>query len=331
MKYFDKIFNKDKIIKKFDKIIVVYENDCIKHEVDEWVKHVGRENLSDILLEIGFNPGDKIYLYSNGRNYFEFYYSVNEENENSRDTIKLTYGTFRDSGYGIIFENDSKMVLYSKNRSNKFEIDTEKIYVSDNIEYTRNYYLEHSVMWFNCYGSDNDYILRLCIFKNLDVDEIFKLDNEMELEEYFNNLKLPCNLVDVYKKIIEICNIDLNEYDSFNLELYKKINRYGREIDSEVISHIKFISGEFKSISYIKDGNMINYNESGNWSYKKIDLDNDVKLSIEVKNNRVDCNINSDKDSEIDSYFRDNIYFDIVNARCEIEDVKKLVKTNFNR
>lgn len=329
MKYLDKIFKRNNEEVK-DKITLVYENDAIVHEVNEWVKHVGREKFSDILMDIGFNAGDTVYLYSNGLCYTEFYYSVNEDNVNTEDTIQISYGTFRNRGASITIENDDKMISYSMKNDNKFELDIEKIYVSDKSEYTRYYHANNSIMWFNTNVDDKDYILRLSIFRNVNEDDILKLDNEMELEKYLCSLVLPCNLVDVFKRICEICKIDLNEYDSFNLELYKKNNRYGRVIDSEIISHIKFINGEFISISYIKDGKKISYKSSGDWSYEMIDDDDLVKLSIEVKNNKVDCKINSNSEGELDDYFQDLLLYDMSEVKSEIRNVKRLVRRNFN-
>lgn len=331
MKLLDKFFKRNKEENKEEnreKVLVVYENDKIENEISEWVKYLERDSISDILLDIGFKDGDTVYLYSNGLSYTEFYYSVNEDKKNIENTIQISYGALKNRGSNITIENENKMMSYAVNNSNKFSLDVEKIYVSDVMEYTRYYYANSSIMWFNSNVGDKDYILKLSIFRNLNEDDILKLDNEIELEKYLCSLSLPCDLIDVFKRICEICNLDLNQYDSFNLELHKKNKRFKNE--SDVISHIKFMNGEFNSLSYIKDGKKIVYNVSGNWSYEMIDEDDLVKLAIEVKNNKVDCKINSNSESELDDYFEDLLIYDVNEVKKEINNVKRLVKSNFN-
>ena len=327
MKFGDNFFKINKEDAK-KRLIVVYENDTIKHEVLEWIKHVGRENFLDILMDIGFKDSDTVYLYSNGLSYTEFYYSVNEDNANTEDKIKIIYGEFGNKGVGITIQNDKVTRHYTLKENNKFELREEEIRLSDKMKYTRHYYANSSVMWFNTNVDDKDYILKLSIFRNVDEDDILKLDNEMELEKYLCSLSLPCNLVDVFKRICEICKVDLNQYNHFGLELHKKNKRFKNE--SDVISDIKFINGEFKSISYIKDGKKINYKSSGDWSYEMIDDDDLVKLSIEVKNNKVDCKINSNSEGELDDYFQDLLLYDMSEVKNEIKNVKRLVRRNFN-
>ena len=300
MKLLDKIFKRYKEENKEDnkeKVLVVYENDKIENEINEWVKYLERDSISDILLEIGFKDGDTVYLYSNGLSYTEFYYSVNKDKKDTKNTIQISYGALKNRGSNITIKNENKMISYAVNNSNKFSLDVEKIYVSDVMEYTRYYYANSSIMWFNSKVGDKDYILKLSIFRKLSEDDILKLDNEMELEKYLCSLSLPCDLIDVFKRICEISKIDLNQYDSFNLELHKKNKKFKNE--SDVISHIKFMNGEFNSLSYIKDGKKINYKSSGDWSYEMIDEDDLVKLAIEVKNNKVDCKIGSNSETLI--------------------------------
>lgn len=331
MKLLDKIFNKNNEDNKKEnktEVFVIYENDKIENEINEWVKYLERDSISDILLEIGFKNGDTVYLYSKGLSYTEFYYSVNEDKKNIENTIQISYGAFKNRGSMITIENENKMMSYAVNNNNKFSLDVEKIYVSDVMEYTRHYYANSSIMWFNSNVDDKDYILKLSIFKNLNEDDILKLDNEIELEKYLCSLSLPCNLIDVFKKICEISKIDLNQYDSFSLSLHKKNKRYQQE--SEVISHIDFMHGEFRSLSYIKEGKKINYKSSGDWSYEMIDEDDLVKLSINVKGDKVDCKINSNSESELDDYFKDLVVYDMGLVKSEINNVKRLVKSNFN-
>jgi len=331
MKLLDKIFKRNKEDNKkenSEKVLVVYENDKIQNEINEWLKYLERDSISDILLEIGFKDGDTVYLYSKGLSYTEFYYSVNEDKKNIENTIQISYGAFMDRGSTISIEKGNVRKCYALKNNNKFEIDIEEIKVSDVMEYTRHYYANSSIMWFNSNVGDKDYILKLSIFRNLNEDDILKLDNEMELEKYLCSLSLPCNLLDVFKRICEICNLDLNQYDHFELELHKKNKRFTNE--SDVISHIKFMNGGFNSLSYIKDGKKIIYNASGNWSYEMIDEDDLVKLAIEVKNNKVDCKINSNSESELDDYFEDLLIYDVNEVKKEINNVKRLVKNNFN-
>ena len=61
-----------------------------------------------------------------------------------------------------------------------------------------------------------------------------------------------------------------------------------------------------------------------------IDEDDLVKLAIEVKNNKVDCKINSNSESELDDYFKDLVVYDMSLVKNEINDVKRLVRVNFN-
>lgn len=332
MKYLDKIkkmLGRETLAKKDNVPIVIYENEDIEKECDEWVEYLKIDSFGSVLLDIGFKSSDCVYLYDNGHNDLEFYYSVNSQEVNHDNKLHFSYGAFKDRGAQITIENGNKSISYARKSNNKFEIDLEEIKVSDVIKYTRHYYSSGSIVWFNSKFDDKDYELKLSIFRNFNNDEIFRLDNESELEKYLCSLELPVAILDVFKKICEICKIDLSMYDSFNLELHKKNKRFRNE--SDVISHIKFMHGEFSSLSYIKDNKKINLKSSGDWSYEMLDDDNLAKLSIDVKNDNITCNIASNNDGEIDDYFKYFALYDINSARSEIENAKKLVKNLFNR
>ena len=85
--------------------LVVYENGIIRKEISNWVKFFGAKSFRQVLLDIGFNESDVVYIYGRNSDTLEYYYSVNDREINPNNYIKISYGAFLDRGSTIDIYN----------------------------------------------------------------------------------------------------------------------------------------------------------------------------------------------------------------------------------
>ena len=98
------------------------------------------------------------------------------------------------------------------------------------------------------------------------------------------------------------------------------------------VSNAEFLelrNGEFREIKITRDGKRICLNSNGVWEYENINADFLVRFSINSSGNNVSYKV-SGNDKFIDSYTLGLLKSDISNARGDIEDTKKLVRSMFN-
>ena len=89
---------------------------------------------------------------------------------------------------------------------------------------------------------------------------------------------------------------------------------------------ISLKNGIVNDFSITKDGKRIYVSNNGDWSYDMIDLDL-VSFSLESKNQKINCIVSSNSNSELDNYTDSLIKYDISTARKEVEDTKVLVRS----
>ena len=304
---------------------VVYENNGIKREILEWVKFLGGEKFEQVLLDIGFNKDDIVYLYEKNNN-LEYCYSVNEDEKNTNNFIKLSFGAFMDRGSSIDIWNNEGYKNYSfvednfDNEKRIFKLSINEKKISRDISYRR--YFDSYYALFEIKNKDYKFEFIVSNYSN-DKENIIKLDNEDKLEEYLVNLIFPVDIIDVYKNIVDICNLDVSKYQSFEIKIIpSKVGKKGDMIELK--------DGEFIQINMTKNGKRICLNKNDVWSYEMVDDDSLAKFSMFYSNNNVSYNISSKNNGEMNEYVESLLEYDISMARSEVDDVKKLVRMLFN-
>lgn len=307
--------------------LIVYENDKIRKEIYEWVKFIGAKSFRQILLDIGFKESDVVYIYNKINSNLEYYYSVNNDRINKSNYIKLSYGCFMDRGSVINIYNGDMHKNYEFIDNNfdsdkkNFMLSTEKKKISFDKYYERYYY--SNMAYFVV--EDRNYKFIFC-FGNIsgrdDVNAIV-LDNVDKLREYLCNLEFPVDVIEVYKNIINICDIDVRKYDFFDIKcIPSKVGSKG-----DVLSLRR---GELSEIKITRDGKRICLNCNDVWEYENINDAFLVRFSMNSSNNNVGYKVSGVNDKGIDSYTLGLLKSDISVARSEIEDTKKLVRSLIN-
>jgi len=330
MKEFIKdIFNKgEKFDDKKNYPLVVYENDVIRKHIHEWVKFLGAKSFRQILLDIGFSESDVIYIYNKINSNLEYYYSVNGREINLDNYIKLSYGCFMDRGSTIDIYNGDNYRDYEF-IDNNFGTDKNSFMLSideKNIDidgkcYVRKYY--PNMASFEIKDKEYEFIFDFGNVGRINDTDVLKVNNEDRLCDYLCNLEFPVDVIDVYKNIVNICDMDFSKYTFFEIKcIPRKVSFKGDVLELR--------NGEFREIKTTKDGKRVCLNCYDVWEYEMVEDDSLVRFSMNCSNNNVSYKVSSRDDKEIDSYTDGLLEYDISVARSEIEDTKKLVRCMFN-
>lgn len=318
-----KLLVKDKKDRNEDKIL--YENDTVKEEINKWINFLECDSFNDILYRVGFNKNDIIKIYE-AKDKYVYGYSINNEERNDKNIIKLSYGSMVDFGPEIIIENEHGIRRYycipcSWNRDSvAIELNSFEDKIDENKSYRASSFIFKYLIVFKCF----DYNILISLSKNIEDEEKITLKNELELEKYLSSLVFPLSIIDLYNNICNICEIDVNRYTSFSIEVSKNDKNNKKNI-TDLISLKNGIINEF---CITKNGKRIYVSSNGDWSYEMSDSEL-VSFSIESKNKKINCNLSSNSDSEIDDYTDSLIKYDINTARREVDDTKKLVRSMF--
>lgn len=306
--------------------LVVYENDKIKKEILDWVKFLGAQSFRQVLLDIGFSESDIVYVYDKSSSALEYYYSVNTDKVNIDNYFKISYGAFLDRGSTIDIYNGNHYRDYEfidnnfDSDKNSFMLSIDKKEISDDKCYERLYY---SNMAYYKIESDNwQFIFDFGNLTSIDDNVSLILDNEDELHKYICSLEFPIDVIEVYNNIISICNEDFRKYTFFEIKC----------IPNMKVSNAEFLelrNGEFREIKITRDGKRICLNCYDVWEYENINADFLVRFYINSSGNNVSYKV-SGNDKFIDSYTLGLLKSDISNARDDIENTKKLVRSMFN-
>lgn len=305
---------------------VVYENNQIKKEILEWVKYLGGRSFSQVLLDIGFKSDDVVYLYDKNNN-LEYYYSVGEDVRDNSKYIKLAYGVFLDRGATIDVWNGNEYRDYEfkdnnfNNDKKCFMLSISEKKISDNITYKRIFY---SVMAaYVIKTKDYEFIFNLGNYSAEDDYKSMVLDNEDKLEEYLCSLVFPVDIIDVYKNIISICNIDVSKYAYFEI----KSVPLGAYFIGDIL---ELNNGEFGEIRITRDNKRICLFKNNFWSCEYMDKDGYSEFEVTCCNGKINYDLSGEDNGQIDEYTNTLLEYDI-KARNEVDDVKKLVRTMFNK
>jgi len=308
--------------------LVVYENDRIRKEIFEWVKFLGGKSFREVLLDIDFSESDVIYIYTKNSNTLEYYYSVNDREINTSNYIKISYGAFLDRGSTFDIYNGDTSRVYdfidnnfgTDKKSFMLSIDNKNIDIDDKY-YVCNYY--SNMACFEIKEKEYEFVFDFGNVSRIDDTDVLKVNNEDKLCEYLCNLEFPLDVIDVYKNIVSICDMDFSKYTFFEIKcIPKKAFSKG-----DVIS---LRNGNFSELKMTKNGKRICLNCNDVWEYENINDAFLVMFSMNSSKNNVSYNVSGLNDKVVDSYTLGLLKSDINSARSEVEDTKKLVRSMFN-
>lgn len=144
---------------------------------------------------------------------------------------------------------------------------------------------------------------------NLQLNNMFELDNEVGLRDYLVGLEFPILIDELYKKICEISIGDVSRYESIKLDCYYN----GINTDSLYINY-----GKFKFYNMVRDDREIILDDSGFFVYKK---------NGEIMFTYSDIGVNNDLICEVGiNKFTQNVVDEIsdkkVKSRIRVRDSK---------
>ena len=296
---------------------VVFQNKSVKSRFLYLVNNYFNGLVDEVLIDLGFNNGDTIYLYEYSTQLFQFHYSVNEDKLNINNSIKVNINDNQ-----IVVNNDDMERCYS------FLLDNNEVSLihynkklSDNASCFRSFINSGLLFEIN----NGDYSIGLEIYLNCNDN----LDKGNMLEDYLVNLKFPIVIEDLYKKICEILNVNADGYNYFNL-VVSKSNKIDDE--KEVMDSITLYDGKLYKFVKTACGRRISVDREGNWSYDKIDSDSILSLRYNEVNNPKYRYSFKDRSENQKGYFSGRDFLELRNsAEYEVEDVKKLTRIMFSK
>lgn len=308
--------------------LVVYDNDVIRKEIYEWVKFIGAKSFRQVLLDIGFKESDVVYIHEKCSSALEYYYSVNNDKINEDNYLKISYGAFLDRGSTIDIYNGNYYRDYEfidnnfDSDKNSFMLSIEEKELSSGSKYyIRNYY--SNMACFVVKYENYEFVFDFGDLTSIDDTSAIVLDNEDKLCEYLCNLEFPIDVIDVYKNIINICNMDFSKYTFFEIKCIPDRKIANRDV-------LELRNGEFRELKITRDGKRICLNCNDVWEYENINDAFLVRFSMNSSNNNVGYKVRGVNDKVVDSYTLGLLKSDISVARSEIEDTKKLVRILIN-
>ena len=293
--------------------------------------------IDNLLLNVGFNNGDNIlindinFILNNSKNEYDY---VIDFSVNGEDCYKFIfrYNDIWDMKPMFIFVKGNERYCYNISFNDR----------EDNLLSLKNMYYEvcmgdilyrreYSYMKANYVVLKDDYTLNLEIYKqygylnNKDDDYRYVLDNEDMLRYYLMNLEFPVRIDSVYDKIQREFLGNISDYPMINLEVMTFDHINGIDVISDKIL-IK--DGKWKMFGMTNGNKIVMLEDNGNWSYKLLDSNLDVKISMKMDDD-ISYTIHGDSKEELEQYFSMYLVNDMVDVNKGIENTKKLVKKMF--
>ena len=313
-------------------------DDELKKEINTWLKNISLEKFSfgEILKRLGFDENNILYLQKD-ENSKAFKLVINygyEKNIDNKKKLILSdrYDYWKSNYGGIILIDNNYVKRYYYVCNGKEENDDLKIVleekqitkdVSGNVITTR-------------YGVDNISIN----IRKIDGIEIklsckasflFKIDNELELENYLLNLELPVDMLLVYKKICKILiheEIDLSYFELTFSKGRKELARLDEE--KEIMSTGRCqLSSKFNIKDGIRDISYRRY--SPNKAVIRFWGEDDYFVKLNVKNRdyeftlAVKSNDSEEKDYKLDNELELRDYLLNLEFPIKLEEVLKKI------
>mgnify|MGYP003305379190 CR=1 FL=1 len=308
------IFNKNNDMNK-NNVKIVYEDGNVKNKILSWCKYFGINDLGELLVKLGFNVDDVIYLYESYGNLSEVIYSVNKDVIDNNNILEFNY-----KNKEITIGNKDGYKIYLVNCvDNKYDIELgyQNKKISDKISCFRTFKN-------NLFIVDNgDYELSFEVCANC----LLSKDSLDKLEDYLVSLEFPVVIDEVYKKICSILNLELSMMEMFNLSGTKNVGK--KKVDL-VLDNIMIQNGEMLRFIKTVDNKRITVDYRGNWYYDR--LEHDLVVSLRYQEDSDDKYTYCFKNNEKEKFFSMDELIGLKNdAIVDIDSVKKLVRENFSR
>ncbi|MFV0250365.1 MAG: hypothetical protein ACK5HP_04980 [Bacilli bacterium] len=269
---------------------------------------------SQILKKVGVLNTEKCILSNCNSSTLSFKCNFNNSEKNAY--INLNFGDVMNNPTEFIidFENIERTYIYDQdsiNDSINIKLNNYTITNPENGRILKRQ-LRNYASNFNL--SDGIYNLQIDIespINDINLTEIYKIKNEPELEQFLLNLELPCEINNLYLKILEISLESSKIYSNISLVVNKKTGAR----KSKVIDSLKLNNGEITEITITKNDTTVSLNKEENWSF------NTPNLEINKIKEQINYNLFSISEEEISEI---NPAFQIQFAKLEVEKVKKL-------
>lgn len=170
--------------------------------------------------------------------------------------------------------------------------------------------------------ASGDYILTITVKTPDSIGycfDMYRLNNESQLQEYLSNISLPTDISELYKQVRDISLGDVSDYPEISFQV-KKI---GNDDKEDILTDCIILrDGKIQTFTRTVDGRTVTIDKKGNWTFKS------PKLSIEQdKDGKINYSLNMDSYDELVANLSNN-QFPQVNS--EVSEVKELTKNMFN-
>lgn len=291
--------------------------------------------LSLLFYKLGFNKEDVIYIRNIDyidNSFVRFNYSVNTKDYGDLDFISMVD---RNPMYGKIFSNK---LIVSDSMNNKLWCDCYWDYNGISLDVYKKQENIGNNEYFVCTkdrgsinydislnnDSNSRYKFQLYVGAVvLDKDCEFMLENEDVVEDYIKKLEFPVSIIDIYKDLSKIINIDKYK---IKIKFIKNDKVDGHEI---ILDEINLFLGILESLMITKGNKTIGIkglNDNVSWSYMTSLLDGNISI---VNGKQMSINFNSLNQDSMENLFD---FFDkskLDEVKNEVLKVRKLAKENF--
>lgn len=309
-----------KRFKKEDKkgLKIVYENKVTKSKVLSWIKEVGIDNFADVLVSLGFNLDDTVYLFDDYGSFNRFNYAINEDKVNIFNTIELDY-------------RKKEFTISSQDEIRGYHVD--KPYMLDLVYYQKKV-AEDKTFYYrpsenkSLFIIDNDRYelsLEICLDNQ---DSFLDVDNDRMISKYLINLQFPIVIEEVYKELCRMLKIDESMIKMLDLVVTKSVNK---KMPDLVMDEILIQDSRLFRFTKSDNGRKVTIDKNGNWIFEKMDMDSVFTVKYgENSEPRYRYTFNDRTEDKISYFSEEEITLLKEIANMDVEKTRRLVKENFN-
>ena len=295
-----------------DSPVIMFSNINVEQIVAYWLGvdiEFVYSYLGIILNKIGFRNDDNIYVYG----YTKDSYLLLMVNETDEYKILMSRREIDDKQYNPVlfydnecFEEGYECIL---DKYDRLEIDFKEIKYN-NIEVSR--LIEDIDEYEDIVVNNKEYFIEFRISKVGN-----GLYNINMIRDYLSNIELPMSILDIYKGIIEISNID-------DISVYSLVDLRVIDTNYDIVEMMMILNGKIADLLINKDGKVISCDNMDNWCYESDKALVDFSMNRNGNTTYFNSKVRLKDDIDENSYDLVNEYLDI--AKDEVNNVKKLVK-----
>ena len=295
-----------------DSPVIMFSNINVEQIVAYWLGvdiEFVYSYLGIILNKIGFRNDDNIYVYG----YTKDSYLLLMVNETDEYKILMSRREIDDKQYNPVlfydnecFEEGYECIL---DKYDRLEIDFKEIKYN-NIEVSR--LIEDIDEYEDIVVNNKEYFIEFRISKVGN-----GLYNINMIRDYLSNIELPMSILDIYKGIIEISNID-------NISVYSLVDLRVIDTNYDIVEMMMILNGKIADLLINKDGKVISCDNMDNWCYESDKALVDFSMNRNGNTTYFNSKVRLKDDIDENSYDLVNEYLD--SAKDEVNNVKKLVK-----